>query len=183
MGIVLRWLLHPGALAAVRAARQQLETVHPVKGDCGRLCGHACCLPDETGENGMQLFPYEERLYHETIEGFPFRLVPDSTVLKTGTRLVCEGRCDRPNRPLACRLFPLRLRVNFDAAGDHPTVAAEIDPRAWAVCPLPEQARMNAFDPAFVKAVEATGNILVRNLCQLEFLVTEQALLDEMKKL
>ena len=47
----------------VRAAREMLEKVTPLKGDCGRVCGAACCRPDETGRGGMLLFPGEEALY------------------------------------------------------------------------------------------------------------------------
>ena len=37
------------ALEAVMAARDLLEQVTPLRTDCGRYCGGACCLSDEDG--------------------------------------------------------------------------------------------------------------------------------------
>ena len=34
----------------------------PLAGDCGALCGAACCQPDEDGQGGMFLFPGERAL-------------------------------------------------------------------------------------------------------------------------
>ncbi|MCL1854699.1 MAG: hypothetical protein FWF86_03105 [Clostridia bacterium] len=183
MGILMTWLGRPCAVRTLRAARDLLETAAPLKTDCGRLCEKACCQSDESGENGMQLFPYEEVLYQRTSEDFPFRLIPDNSVRKGGVRLVCEGRCLRELRPLACRLFPLRLRVFFDELGAHAAADPEIDPRAWALCPLAEQERLNALDPSFLSAVNEAGALLVKNLFHLEFLVREQAMLDEARRL
>ena len=39
----------------ILAARQALETLTPLRGDCGRTCGAACCRPDEDGNGGMLL--------------------------------------------------------------------------------------------------------------------------------
>ena len=50
-------------------------------------------------------------LYKEPIEGMPFHLADDDTLYKGGKRFVCEGKCSRADRPLACRIFPLRMRV------------------------------------------------------------------------
>ena len=51
------------ALEAVIRARDLLSDVTPLKTDCGRICGGACCQPDEDGQGGMLLFPGEEGLY------------------------------------------------------------------------------------------------------------------------
>ena len=178
VGIFMYWMGKPGAMKALRAARELLETATPLKTDCGRLCDKSCCQSDETGENGMVLFPYEERFYRKAMEDFPLRLIPDGSVVKGGVRLVCEGHCPRERRPLACRLFPLRLRVSFGESGTCPTAIPEIDPRSRVLCPLAEQARLNAMDPAFIAAANAAGVLLVKNIFHLEFLVREQALLD-----
>ena len=183
MGIVVTWLGKPRAMKALQAARELLSDVTPLKTDCGRLCDGACCQSDESGENGMLLFPYEDRLYRKPIPGFDYRLVPDSTVVKGGFRLVCEGQCPREHRPLACRLFPLRLRIVFQEDGNAVIAKPEIDPRAWVCCPLPEQGRLNAFHADFVTAVEEAGTLLAQNLFQLEFLTREQDVLDEMRRL
>ena len=181
MGIALKILAAPGALRTLRAARSLLESQTPLKTDCGRLCGHACCQPDETGENGMLLYPYEEQLYRKPIEGFPFRLEPDDRLHKGGMRLICEGRCPREHRPLACRIFPLRMRVT-DVEG-HTQVTAELDPRAWAVCPLPEEGGLRAMRQDFVAAVEQAGKRMCESTVLLMALLKEQQELDDTRKL
>ena len=93
MPVIMKLLSRRGALRALENARAALGDATPLKRDCGRLCGAACCQPDETGLNGMLLFPFEETYYRRPIEGFPFRLVDDDTLFKGGKRLVCEGTC------------------------------------------------------------------------------------------
>lgn len=160
-----------------------LEAVTPLKSNCGRICGAACCQPDESGENGMLLFPYEDELYKKPVEGFPFHLADDDTLFKGGKRLVCEGECPREHRPLACRMFPLRVHLQADDAGEHVHAVAELDPRAWCVCPLLEQGGLRAMSLAFIEAVQAAGERLARNTTMLEALYNEQRLLDEMRRL
>ena len=46
--------------AAVLTARALLSNLTPLKSDCGRLCGGACCQGDDA--TGMLLFPGEEAL-------------------------------------------------------------------------------------------------------------------------
>lgn len=162
---------------SILRARELLRDLTPLKMNCGRLCGGACCQDDETGENGMLLFPGEEALYAKPIEGFPFRLADDDTLFPGGKRLICEGRCPREHRPLACRLFPLRVRMEEGRA------RAEIDPRAWCVCPLPEQGGLRAMSVAFIEAVERAGDLLLADPAQRAALESEQRLLDEMRRL
>ena len=49
--------------AAVAAAREKLKNVTPLKRDCGRVCGAACCRPLGGEETGMLLFPGEAEAY------------------------------------------------------------------------------------------------------------------------
>ena len=137
------------ALEAVLAARDMLDAVTPLRADCGRYCGGACCQSDEDGQGGMLLFPGEEALYQELPEGFS--LARDDTVLPGAYLLTCGGVCDRRQRPLACRLFPLLP----DRAG------CRMDRRGWAVCPLMASGKAG-LSRAFVEAVEAAGRILYR---------------------
>ena len=183
MGKLLGILYAPFALKTLREARKLLEDATPLKTDCGRICGGACCKADETGENGMLLMPYEERLYREPIEGFAFRLENDDTLYKGGKKLICEGKCDRAHRPLACRVFPLHIKVVTDEGGDNAHAEAEIDPRAWAVCPLTEQGGLRAMSGEFISAVEQAGTLLCRNVHMLEALLNEQRFLDETRRL
>ncbi len=165
------------ALRTLQEARELLRDVTPLKKNCGRLCDAACCQSDESGENGMLLFPYEEELYRQPMEGFPFHLVADDTLFKGGKRLVCEGICQRDQRPLACRLFPLRIRVAEE------TATPEIDPRGWWCCPLLEQGGMRAMSSDFIEAVRKAGQCLMQNPDQLAALESEQRLMDELTSL
>ena len=134
-------------LEPVIAARELLKSATPLKGDCGRVCGAACCQSDEDGQGGMLLFPGEETLYSSLPEGW--RIVPDNAVIPGGRLLICDGRCEREKRPLSCRLFPLL-----------PTrTGAKMDRRAWAVCPLMESGK-RGLNPDFVRAVEQAGRVL-----------------------
>ncbi len=134
-------------------AREMLADSTPLKRDCGKLCGGACCRPDDEGRGGMLLFPGEQEVYTPA-PGWATMEPSDFIVAgKPLTLLTCEGECPRENRPLACRLFPLTPI----AAGD--SVSIWLDTRAWAVCPLMEQG-MQALNPAFVKACEDAAALL-----------------------
>ena len=83
----------------------------------------------------------------------------------------------------AGRIFPLRIRVQADALGVHVHGTAELDPRAWCVCPLLEQGGLRAMDQAFITAVARAGDALIQNVSMLEALYNEQRLIDEMRQL
>lgn len=183
MPVLMNLLTLPGDVRALREARARLENETPMRGDCGRLCERACCQPDESGQNGMPLFPHEDWFYRKPIEGFPFRLLPDDALQKRGKRLVCEGACPREHRPLVCRMFPLRARVQAEDGGRLVRAVAELDPRAWAVCPLLERGGMRAMRADFAQAVEEAGAALCGRANLLEALYREQATLDERDKL
>lgn len=183
MAVMMNLLARRGALKALTEARELLENVTPLKTNCGRLCGGACCEADESGENGMLLFPFEDSFYSAPIEGFAFHLVPDDTLFRGGKRLVCEGACPRKHRPLACRLFPLRLRLETDELGEETHAVPELDPRAWCVCPLLEQGGLRAMSDAFIEAARQAGEALIQNVYMLEALHNEQRLIDEMRRL
>ena len=147
----------------ILAAREALETLTPLRGDCGRTCGAACCRPDEDGNGGMLLFPGEETLYSPCPDWA--RLTPSADF--PGQYLfTCDSRCDRAMRPLACRIFPLTPRVR---AGE---ITVEPDVRAWPVCPL-MACGLNGLSAAFVKAVREA----------MESLAQDEACLAYMKKL
>ncbi|NCB06100.1 MAG: YkgJ family cysteine cluster protein, partial [Clostridia bacterium] len=153
MGKLMDALAAPRAVSLLKTAWEMLDSLTPLRTDCGRLCGGACCQTDETGENGMLLLPFEDRFYRKPIEGFRFALRDDDSLFKGGRRLVCEGVCPREHRPIACRIFPLRMSVLFSEQDASPQVTAELDPRAWAVCPLLEQGGLRAMRGEFAAAV------------------------------
>ena len=142
------------ATAAVAAARALLETLTPLKTDCGRLCAGACCQGDEG--TGMLLFPGEETLY----TGCTFaRITPADFTLggKAAMLFVCEGSCPREARPLACRLFPLFLA--FLKSGK---TKVRMDTRAAHVCPLCDYGVIG-LDADFVEAARKAYDVLLES--------------------
>lgn len=154
---------------ALRKARELTAEVTPLKTDCGKVCGARCCRSLEEEEMGMLLFPGEEEDY---------RGKPGWTVKETGAGalVICPGECDRAERPLACRIFPL-LPVIREG-----NVRVAADQRARAVCPLLRQG-IRGMDPAFTDAVREAGKALAEDPRQLAFLekLTEEQ--DELKTL
>lgn len=122
---------------------KMLENVTPLRADCGRVCDKACCKGDEN--TGMLLFPFEETTL---------------TVKEdNGLRLaVCDGFCDRSERPLSCRLFPF-----FPVMNELGDIEAVIDWRGYGVCPLIEHEREVKFDRRFLRTVRRVGRILYRD--------------------
>ena len=137
-------------------ARKLLENITPLKTDCGRVCGGACCRSLEGDMTGMLLFPGEEDFY-EDAEGFSMQPVPG------GLLLTCSGTCDRALRPLACRMFPLLPLVREEG------IRVAVDARSRAVCPLSRHGK-DGLDSAFVQAVQQVGELLVQDPVQADFL-------------
>ena len=140
------------AYEAFLKARDLLENLTPLKTDCGRLCQGACCQGDET--TGMLLFPGEAACYEDCAFA---RVIPAGFSLggQDAQLLVCGGTCDRANRPLACRLFPLFLKFKEDG-----TTKLRMDVRARAVCPLTDYG-IKALDPDFKQAARAAYDLLL----------------------
>lgn len=182
MGVYKRTAGSRSAIHALRKARAALANATPQRLDCGELCGRACCLACGNGENGMLLWPFEAQFYSSAIDGFPFLLKPDDTLYAGGSRLVCEGTCPREHRPLSCRMFPLRLSAMADDKGMITSAAIEIDPRAWALCPLPEKGGLGAMDKAFMAAMEKAGQAMFGSAHLLKALLREQRMIDAMRR-
>ena len=145
------------AVDVLTRCRDLLADVTPMETDCGLLCGAACCssLPGE--ETGMLLFPGEEALAP---------LPAGWRILDTqaGKLLVCDSRCDRRNRPLSCRLFPLLPLIRGDA------IKVAVDARARAVCPM-AAAGAKGCSQRFVDAVRQCGQWLREDSEQRDFLL------------
>jgi len=158
--------------AVIAAAREKLNSVTPLKKDCGRVCGARCCRPLEGEETGMLLFPGEAEAYTGK-SGFQVRKTGQ------GDLLICSGTCRREERPLSCRLFPLLPLIGDDGA-----IRVVTDLRAKAVCPLARQGK-SALDPAFVDAVREAGGLLAQSDEQavfLDMLAEGQEQLKELRK-
>ena len=146
-------------------AKELIGELTPLKGhDCGQLCSAACCKGDDT--TGMLLFPGETTA---------LRVID----LPDGNRLaVCDGRCDRSQRPLACMLFPF-----FPTVDERGKVYAEIDVRACGVCPLAAHSDEVIFDQSFVRKVKAAGKLLAKDEACLEFMRSITAQIDQLEEL
>ena len=138
----------------VLEARNLLKDLTPLKTDCGRLCQGACCQGDE--KTGMLLFPGEEAFYENCAFA---RIIPAGFTLGVSEAqlLVCNGTCERENRPLACRLFPLFLKFKEDGV-----TRLRMDVRAKAVCPLTDYG-IRALDPDFKQAARNAYDLLLDN--------------------
>lgn len=157
-------------LEAIKAARALLENVTPLRQDCGRICGGACCQSDEDGQGGMLLFPGEEMLYDPLPEGFS--ISQDDLVMEGAKLLICQGYCNRADRPLSCRLFPLLPTEK----------GTKMDRRAWAVCPLMEWGKAG-LSREFIEAVSQAGKILYQCPEHAKFLQAIHAFNDQLSKL
>ena len=136
-----------------------LGTLTPLKTDCGYLCGSACCKGDKS--IGMRLFPNE-----------PTSL----TIVKNenGDRLaVCNGICNRDERPLACRIFPL-----FPTISENGKIYPEIDCRAYRLCPMVEHCDQILVNKKFIKAISRVGKMLSKDSLCKEFLMSSTQEID-----
>lgn len=155
--------------ATLEQARETLRDVTPLRMDCGQVCGGACCrsLPGE--RTGMLLFPGEAALYRDK---------PGYEIIEAegGELLVCAGACERTERPLSCRLFPLLPLLREEG------VKVAMDARAKAACPLAAQG-VRGLAEEFVGAVRRAGQILAEDEVQRAFLrrLTEEH--DELRAL
>ena len=153
----------------VLEAREALMELTPLTSDCGSLCAGLCCRPMEGEETGMLLFPGEETLY-DGKEGYR---VLDT---ETGKLLICSGMCDRQDRPLSCRLFPLLPAVR------NGVIRVEMDERARTVCPLVRYGKAG-LAAAFVETVEAIGEGLAQEPQQAAFLARLTEEQDQLRTL
>ena len=130
-------------------ANDIIGSLTPLRGhDCGQLCGCACCVDDgmQTAGlpqvTGMRLFPGEPTSLN-VVEN------------ENGRFVVCGGRCDRDERPLACRIFPFYPTLDEDGE-----VVVMIDGRGAKLCPLVRVCDNVDFDPRFFRAVGRVGKLL-----------------------
>ena len=120
-----------------------MDTLTPLRVDCGVLCGGACCKGDS--QTGMRLFPHEESVL--------------PVIEENGVRLaVCNGTCDRDTRPLSCRIFPF-----FPTLDEKGRVFVETDDRALRLCPLLTHSDEIVFDRRFFRALKKVGKLLAKD--------------------
>lgn len=149
-----------------------LQELTPLSADCGDVCGGACCRDTEENK-GMLLFPGER----EFLAG----RWPEMVFRKTATGdelLICDGACDRRMRPLSCRIFPL-----FPMLGADGRVRAELDPRAFSLCPLARWSQRIRLRRDFVRSVRRVGRLLATDEACRRFLQEQTRELEEWNQL
>lgn len=130
----------------------------PLKKDCGKICGGACCKGDS--DTGMLLFPFESSNFQ--------------VKEKDGVRLcVCEGECNRKDRPLSCRIFPFFPYVTTEGK-----IKVIPDIRGANVCPLIAHFNETDFDRGFLYRVKKVGRLLYEDEQCREFLVDTSREID-----
>ncbi len=151
----------------------------PLRIDCGRLCNRACCngtnpgmIPGET--MGMYLFPGEELVLRDVtfLEIKPLEL--ESHPQRKMFLATCNAECDRHQRPLACRIFPL---TPYLTGKDILTV--KIDPRAAAICPLAKDLQRYELQPQFIQNVRKVCNLLISNPVLKNYIKDLSGIIDE----
>lgn len=137
---------------ALREAYERLYHKTPLGFyNCGRLCDGLCCRGDD---QGMWLFPYEEEFFKDK-EGFE---ICETEGNYGYPMVICSGECDRAERPLACRIFPLFPLVIED--NGEVRIKVIYDPRA-GMCPLARQNK--AIDTSFIKEIHKATRYLIRD--------------------
>jgi hypothetical protein len=139
--------------------------------NCGRLCDGLCCRGDC---KGMWLYPYEEELFANK-EGFE---VCETEGNYGYPMVTCSGECDRRERPLACRIFPLFPLV-FEE-DNKIRIKVVFDPRA-TMCPLARSEK--PLDPSFIKNVKKAARYLIRDEKILEYMKEVSAELTDIIRL
>ena len=151
-------------------AYSYLNEVTPVKFDCGRLCGSACCGENAGPEGeegmGMWLLPGEKELLEGEV-GYTFKKNESETDC-----LICSGTCDRDFRPFACRIYPYYASLKQLPEG-RIMIKIKPDPRSFISCPLVSPYAVRKYRPSagFVKnAVRAVRLLLSRPAFRSELL-------------
>ena len=151
---------------------KKLNLRTPLKTDCGSLCENACCVDDTDEELGMYLFPGEEDMFKDK-ENFKVEESEFEYGNKKAKILFCKPFCNRKERPLSCRIFPLFPYITKDGI-----MKVIVDPRGRGICPLYKK-ELNEFNSAFVRGVRHIGEILIsENECY-KFLYELSRLIDE----
>jgi hypothetical protein len=110
------------------AVYRLLDRVSPIDGDCGRLCGSACCCAEDVSVTaqglsmGIYLLPGEDKLFEKRDGSFEWSAskaedgdFPDSWRGKVYfIRCKTPPLCERRKRPLQCRFFPLAPHLLAD---------------------------------------------------------------------
>ncbi len=151
-------------------ARALLERSTPLgRFNCGKLCNGLCCKGDEN--TGMWLFPGEEELYKNN---------PDFTIRETDGNhgykmIICNGTCNRSERPLACRIYPFYPKID----GDKVSVIKDL--RGYATCPIIKEDIKP--DKAFLRNLRKAARYLIRDKETESYIMNIQKEIEETAEL
>lgn len=152
----------------------------PLAGDCGRLCSSACCHGEK--DEGMYLFPGESRVY-QLLQTKQIRVEQSDFCYEYSGKAynvpiaLCGGSCDRYQRPLACRIFPLTPYLSQNGKLD-----VKIDPRSRRMCPLSRVMTTADFEPSFVRNIKKAFSLLSKNRQVMKFLEEYTKYLQEFER-
>ncbi|NLK87311.1 MAG: hypothetical protein GX279_07465 [Clostridiaceae bacterium] len=157
-----------------KKAYRLLKDSTPLKFDCGLICSSKCCSGDS--DMGMYIYPGEEVMFegHEDFLFIRQDKLRDTDVLFA----VCNGKCNRRYRPLACRIFPFTPYI--DEKGRLTVIE---DPRAKYICPLLSGSIDLGIDTAFKRNVLNAFRALIRDDEIRRFICLLSSALDEYRKL
>ncbi len=145
---------------------RMLDAVSPLDGDCGRLCGAACCTAgSEEDEMGIYLLPGEEMMFgqeqdwvEKSCDKAEDYVFPDSWHGAVWfIRCKTPPHCPRERRPIQCRSFP--LLPHLTAEGVLSMVYNDID--TPYSCPLIEEEI--PLNEGFVEQTKKAWEMLIRD--------------------
>ena len=123
-----------------------LDEVTPLSKDCGVLCDKACCK-EEDEPAGMFVFPFEEELLKDVDFGYIEESNCEYGEDKVAKIFYCTKPCNREQRPLGCRIFPLTpYRKNGK-------VTLVMNPAAKKMCPLARSLHPSQLEEEFEENV------------------------------
>lgn len=157
-----------------KKAYRLLKDSTPLKFDCGLLCSSKCCTGDS--DMGMCLYPGEEIMLEGQEDFLDIR--KDKIQSNEVLFAVCNGKCNRKFRPLACRIFPY---VPYLDENGRLTVIE--DPRAKYLCPLLIESFELKIDKAFKRKVYEACQFLIRDEEIKSFIGLLSGVLEDYKKL
>ena len=154
-----------------KAIYRLLDRVSPIDGDCGRLCGAACCTCGDAEKYGTEedlgiyLYPGEHKIHNKkadwlcwTVEAAEDYEFPESWTgpvyfVKCKTPPVCP----RSMRPFQCRTYPLSPYISEEGLLE----LVYNDEELPYECPLIEQ--QIPLNDDFVKATYTVWSHLIRD--------------------
>lgn len=151
-------------------AREMLERSVPLRRfDCGKLCGSLCCKGDDN--TGMWLFPGEDELYKNN-RNFTIKETDGNHGFKM---IICNGTCNRSDRPLACRIYPFYPKID----GDKVSVIRDL--RGLSSCPIVKNEIKP--DPKFVRNLRKAARYLIRDEETKKYIANVQKEIEETAEL